>query len=72
MMPFLVDNWDQAIRLVNSAFVTEINAGAKARGYHVPACGISQGFRAHTNNVHPIRTPDDLKGLKMRVPMQEV
>jgi C4-dicarboxylate-binding protein DctP len=38
----------------------------------VPATGISQGFRAHTNNVRPITHPDDLKGLKMRVPPQDV
>lgn len=71
-MPFLVSDWDQAIRLVNSEFVQEINRGAASKGYHIPATGISQGFRAHTNNKRPITHPDDLKGLKMRVPMQEV
>jgi C4-dicarboxylate-binding protein DctP len=72
MMPFLVDGWDQAIRLVNSDFVCRINKGARARGWHVPATGISQGFRAHTNNIRPITHPNDLKGLKMRVPPQDV
>ena len=72
MMPFLVQNWEQARRLLYSNFATEINAGAAANGFHIPACGISQGFRAHTNNVRPIASPDDLKGLKMRVPPQEV
>ena len=71
-MPFLVNNWDQAIRLVNSDFVQEINRGAAKNGYHIPATGISQGFRAHTNSVRPLTHPDDLKGLKMRVPMMEV
>ena len=71
-LPFLVDDWDQAIRLVNSDFTKEVNARAKKNGFHIPATGISQGFRAHTNNVRPIRHPDDLKGLKMRVPMQDV
>lgn len=71
-LPFLVDDWDQAIRLVNSSFMESVNADAKARGFHIPATGISQGFRAHTNNKHPIKHPDDLKGLKMRVPSQEV
>ena len=71
-MPFLVDNWDQAIRLVNSDFVQEINRGAAVNGFHIPATGISQGFRAHTNSVKPLKHPDDLRGLKMRVPMMEV
>ncbi|MGI9455845.1 MAG: TRAP transporter substrate-binding protein, partial [Aeoliella sp.] len=72
MMPFLVEGWDQAIRLVNSDFMRRINEEARASGWHIPATGISQGFRAHTNNVRPIRHPDDLKGLKMRVPPQDV
>ena len=49
-----------------------INQGARANGFHIPACGISQGFRAPTNSVRPIHTAEDLKGLKMRVPPQEV
>ncbi|SVD36439.1 uncharacterized protein METZ01_LOCUS389293, partial [marine metagenome] len=71
-LPFLVDDWDQAQRLVESDFTRKINEGARERGFHVPATGISQGFRAHTNKTRPIRHPDDLKGLKMRVPSQEV
>ncbi len=71
-LPFLVDDWDQALRLVNSNFTRAVNKRARENGFHVPATGISQGFRAHTNNVRPIRHPDDLKGLKMRVPMQDV
>jgi C4-dicarboxylate-binding protein DctP len=72
MLPFLVENWDQAERLVNSSLTDEINFAARENGFHVPATGISQGFRAHTNNVRPIRTPADLADLKMRVPPQEV
>ena len=71
-LPFLVDDWDQAQRLVKSDFTRKINEGAREWGFHVPATGISQGFRAHTNNKKPIKHPDDLKGLKMRVPSQEV
>jgi C4-dicarboxylate-binding protein DctP len=72
MLPFLIENWDQAIRLINSDFTAEINHGARDRGFHVPATGISQGFRAHTNNVRPIESPADLRDLKMRVPPQEI
>ncbi len=72
MVPFLVSDWDQALRLVNSELARRINAGARRNGFHIPATGISQGFRAHTNNVRPIRNPGDLAGLKMRVPPQEI
>ena len=72
MLPFLIDNWEQAIRLANSDFTREINRGARKQGFHVPATGISQGFRAHTNNVRPIQDPADLRDLKMRVPPQEI
>ena len=72
MVPFLVSDWDQALRLVNSELARRINAGARRNGFHIPATGISQGFRAHTNSVRPIRHPGDLAGLKMRVPPQEI
>jgi len=72
MLPFLVEDWDQALRLVNSSFAHRINEGSRENGFHVPATGISQGFRAHTNNVRPIKAPEDLQGLKMRVPPQLV
>ncbi len=71
-LPFLTSGWAEALRLVNSSFMNEINNGAKKNGFHVPVTGISQGFRAHTNNKKPIKHPRDFKGLKMRVPMQEV
>lgn len=72
MLPFLIDDWDQALKLISSEFTNNINKEARSNGFHIPACGISQGFRAHTNNVRPIISPEDLKGLKMRVPAQEV
>lgn len=71
LLPFLVEDWDEAIRLVNSEFTQQLNAEGRRNGYHVPACGISQGFRAHTTSVRPIRGPEDFRGLKLRVPPQE-
>ncbi len=70
LLPFLVENWDQALRLVNSDFTASINAEGRRNGFHVPACGISQGFRAHTTSVRPIRGPEDFRGLKLRVSPQ--
>ncbi|KZK79019.1 Sialic acid-binding periplasmic protein SiaP precursor [Pseudovibrio sp. Ad13] len=72
LLPFLVENWDQMECLVKSDFTKSLQGEAAANGYHIPATGISQGFRAHTNNVRPLTKVADLQGLKMRVPQQEV
>ena len=71
LLPYLVSSWDEALALMYSDFTQRINEGACENGYHVPACGTSQGFRVHTTSVRPIRMPEDLRGLKMRVPPQE-
>lgn len=71
-LPFLVANWDEMQCLVASDFTDKIEAGAAANGYHVPATGISQGFRAYTNNVRPITKVEDLSGLKIREPQSDL
>jgi C4-dicarboxylate-binding protein DctP len=72
MMPFLVNGWEQAKRLVQSDWAMEIAKGAQKNGYHIPAIGVSNGFRAWSNNVRPIQSAADFKGLRIRVPQQEV
>jgi len=71
-LPFLVSSWDEMQCLVGSDFTREIQARANANGYHIPATGISQGFRAYTNNVRPITKVDDLAGLKIREPQSDL
>lgn len=71
-LPFLVANWDEMQCLVASAFTKDVEARAEANGYHVPATGISQGFRAYTNNVRPITKLEDLAGLKIREPQSDL
>ncbi len=51
----------------------EIAAEGRKKGFHIPAIGISQGFRAHGSKKRAIRTVADFDGLKIRVPnAQEV
>jgi len=72
MMPFLVNGWEQATRLVQSDWAMEIAKDARKNGYHIPAIGVSNGFRAWSNNIRPINSAADFKGLRIRVPQQEV
>ncbi len=71
-LPFLVANWDEMQCLVGSEFTDSIEARAAENGYHIPATGISQGFRAYTNNVRPITKVEDLAGLKIREPQSDL
>jgi C4-dicarboxylate-binding protein DctP len=73
LLPYLVESWEEAVCLVRSEWMTEVAAEGRARGLHIPAIGISQGFRAHGSKKRAIRTVEDFKGLKIRVPnAQEV
>jgi len=73
LLPFLLETWEQAICLVRSPWMMEVAKEGKANGFHVPAVGISQGFRAHGSNKRAINSITDFKGLKIRVPdAQEV
>lgn len=71
-LPFLVANWDEMQCLVGSDFTKSIQARAEDNGYHIPATGISQGFRAYSNNVRPITSVEDLAGLKIREPQSDL
>ena len=67
-LPFMFENTDQVIQLMRSEFGDRINQEALENGIYVPACGVAGGFRNITSNVKPIRSPEDLRGLKMRTP----
>ena len=71
LLPFLTAGWDEMQCLVVSDFAKEVQAGAHANSVHVPATGISQGFRMYTNNVRPITEVSDLQGLKIREPQTD-
>lgn len=67
-LPFMFDNTEQVLKLMRGDFGKKVNDGAKDNGLYVPACGVAGGFRNITNNVKPIKMPEDIKGLKMRTP----
>jgi C4-dicarboxylate-binding protein DctP len=73
LLPYLVEDWDQALCLVRSPWMMKIAAEGRSKGFHIPAVGISQGFRAHGTKKRAIRSVEDFDGLKIRVPgSQEV
>ncbi len=71
LLPFLAAGWDEMQCLVASDFAKQVQDGAHNNGIHVPATGISQGFRMYTNNVRPITEVGDLVGLKIREPQTD-
>jgi len=72
-LPFLLESWDQAILLVRSSWMEDVVEEGRAKGFHIPAVGVSQGFRAHGSNKTAIKSIEDFAGLKIRVPgSQEV
>lgn len=67
-MPFLFATVDEFDTVLKSDFEKRIQEGAKANGYYIPVTGVQGGFRQITNNLRPINTPDDIVGMKIRVP----
>ena len=67
-LPFLFEDAEQVLKVIRSPFGDKVNRDALKNGFHIPATGVAGGFRNITSNVKPIKTPGDLKGLKMRTP----
>ncbi|HMA31610.1 MAG TPA: TRAP transporter substrate-binding protein [Casimicrobiaceae bacterium] len=64
-IPFLFRDYAQARAVLDGPIGREMLAKFEPKGIEALAWG-ENGFRNMTNNRHPIRTPEDLKGLKMR------
>jgi len=70
-IPFLFTDITQARSVIDGPLGQSYLAAAEPLG--VTALAWSEnGMRQLTNSRHPIRTPDDLKGLKLRVPQSQV
>ena len=68
LMPFLFDGPEDFQQIAGSELGDEISAKSVEVGIKVLATGDAGGFRQWTNNIRPIKTPEDMNGLKMRTP----
>lgn len=66
-MPYLIKDRAHFQRFLAAVFWKDIAPKAEAKGYKIVAV-YENGFRHITNNKLPINTPDDLKGIKIRIP----
>ena len=69
--PFLFDNWDQCWTLIESDWYAEQSAKLEDKGLKLLASNWAYGAR-HTLTVKPVNTVDDLAGMKIRVPSNEI
>jgi tripartite ATP-independent transporter DctP family solute receptor len=64
--PFLFNNNEQADKILDGPLGAKILKSLERAGFK-GLCFSENGFRDLTNNNRPVKTPDDLKGLKIRV-----
>ena len=70
-MPYLVKSREHMKQIEMEVFWPTMAPEAEKKGYKLLAVW-ENGFRQITNNKHPIKTPADLKGMKLRVPAGQV
>jgi TRAP-type transport system periplasmic protein len=67
-MPFLIPDREVAAKILDGEIGQELSQSMRASA-DLEVIGFGEiGFRNITNNVGPVVTPDDLKGLKLRTP----
>ncbi len=69
--PFLFDNWEQCWTLTESDWYKQQEAALEAKGLKLLASNYIYGAR-HTLTTKPINTIADMKGMKIRVPSNQI
>lgn len=64
--PFLFKDYNQADAILDGPLGQEILKSLETTGFK-GLCFSENGFRNLTNNKHPVKSPEDIKGLKIRV-----
>jgi tripartite ATP-independent transporter DctP family solute receptor len=67
MMPFMYDDYDHAYRVLDGPFMDWLGPTMEQENL-IFLSNWEWGFRNVTNSVRPVKTPEDMKGLKLRVP----
>ena len=67
MLPFIWDGPQHVFRVLDGPAIAWLAPLAEKQGF-ILLRNWEYGFRNVTNTVHPINTPDDVKGLKLRTP----
>lgn len=70
-LPYVFRDWDHVEKYLASPAAKDLFALTEGVGMKTLAF-MPRGFRSVTSNVKPINTPDDLKGLKIRVAESDV
>lgn len=65
-LPFIFRDSEHVYKVVDGPLAEEIYAGAEENGFKIVSTW-ENGFRNIGNNTRPVVTPDDVKGLKLRV-----
>jgi tripartite ATP-independent transporter DctP family solute receptor len=66
-MPYLVKSREHMKKIEQAVFWSKMEPAVEKKGLKILAVW-ENGFRHITNNKHPIVTPKDLQGIKLRVP----
>ncbi|MDW7660788.1 MAG: TRAP transporter substrate-binding protein [Bacillota bacterium] len=70
-LPFIFDSKEEAFKILDGEFGQHIASLAEAKGFKILGWW-DNGFRTMSNSVRPITSPEDLKGLKIRVPESKI
>ncbi len=70
-LPYLFMSWDHVEKFLDSDLAKEFYGLTESVGLTTLSF-MPRGFRHVTSNIKPIKTPDDLKGLKIRVAESEI
>ena len=69
--PFLFDNWDQCWTLIESDWYKDMCTQLEGKGLKIVTSNWKYGER-HTLTTKPVNTVDDLAGMKIRVPGNQI